>query len=422
MASHVHKAAWRLVLVANVEHLMSEGIPVTHRASSNLIRAADAKARQLSLLAGVATLDISPLPNSDRPCADLTNSRRQTMNRRTMPMLTRPIMTALVFAAACSVDAPSEPPMKTVSSAHPERQTASLGPGLTILQMTANDATRFAYKEDDRAVVIETRRGPETPPEYLASDDPPAAYATELSVFDRDGSAIYVRAETASSSEPEAEAPSVLRQHAEDVALAPQALRAAAVALAARGQAFAAEQRAVADVATTLDAATASSSADDVAIVSEELTTNSAAVAAAPASRKHAVALYHGELKKLGIRIGWHSSTRVAYYVNNQWTSIHDECNHGRCPGESGMSEVCHYVSAPRTTVRRITHCGTSENFSSIMTHNCNDDSHLQVITLRYDRPYSKVDGACHDKGANPDPDGCDPSTWNVAGNGGGSW
>jgi hypothetical protein len=317
---------------------------------------------------------------------------------------------ALLLTGACADEAPDSAEATTST---PNSQVATSAQGLTVLQLSRQETTRFVYKEGTRGVTIETRRGAPTPAEYLELDDAPPAFATEVHVLDRAASPIYVRAEA--SDEDDAPPPSDPTQHAEDVALAPQALRAAAAALPA-GE-FDGERTVLTNIAETLAEGLPAAAADK-AIVSAELVT--ADVEAAAASRKHAVALYKARLKKLGVTIGWHSATRVAYYVNNTWTSIHDECNHGRCPKDDGMSEVCHWVSAPRKTTRRTAHCSTTENFSSVWTHNCNDDSHLQVITLRYDRPYSSDDGSCHDKGANPDPDGCDPSTWNVASSG--SW
>jgi hypothetical protein len=314
---------------------------------------------------------------------------------------------ALLVAAACSND--------TTGTTETGSTQSEMAQGLTVFQTTAQLATRFSYKRGDSAVTIETRRGPDTPAEYLELDDAPAAYSTEVYVLDRSASPIYVRAEA--TGEDDVALPADLAQHAEDLELAPEALRAAAADLATRGSSFTDELNALTRTAALLTEEVPQAVTDKAA--SAELKTASVTAAA---SRRHAVALYKGELKKLGVRIGWHSSTRVAYYVNNTWTSIHDDPNHGRYPGEKGMSEVCHWVSAPRTTTRRTAHCTTSQRFDSIMTHNCNDDSHLQVITLRYDRNYSTEDGSCHDKGANPDPDGCDPSTWQVSGNGGGSW
>jgi hypothetical protein len=314
---------------------------------------------------------------------------------------------ALLLASACAGDVMSTP--STEQSAL-NSQLSSMAQGLTVLQKTAQQSARFVYKRGERAVTIETRRGPDTPAEYLDLDDPPPPFATEVYVLDRAGSPIYVRAEAADDA---LSSPADLLLHAEDLALAPEALRAAADELAASGSSFSTEQRALTESAAAL--ADGGPPADaDKAIVSAELVT--ADVSAAPDRLKHAVALYQAPLKKAGVRIGWHSATRVAYYVGTTWTAKHDECNHGRCPGADGMSEVCHWVSAPRTTARRTAHCSTTEDWKSHNTHNCNDDSHLQVITLRYDRPYSPADGSCHDTGVNPGPDGCDPSTsgWSV--------
>ena len=77
------------------------------------------------------------------------------------------------------------------------------------------------------------------------------------------------------------------------------------------------------------------------------------------------------------------------------------------------MTEDCSYTSGWRSGTTRARACTTKYNGSSLAkTHNCNDDSHLQVIDVRYNALHATDQGSCHDVWANPTPDGCDPSAW----------
>jgi hypothetical protein len=76
------------------------------------------------------------------------------------------------------------------------------------------------------------------------------------------------------------------------------------------------------------------------------------------------------------------------------------------------MSTVCSYTSGYRSGVPHAQVCSTGYGVTSTNSHNCNDDSHLEVIDVRHNKFYSTNNGSCHDVLANPGPDGCDPSTW----------
>jgi hypothetical protein len=265
-------------------------------------------------------------------------------------------------------------------------------------------------------VFVETQRGEETPQEYLDADPTAPRFGTDVKVRDRHGAIIYARyaGEQIDPEEEEAQehTPEQIEAHAQDVELAEEALFAAEQALANLGPDFADFREQVGEIGRIFETLIAEQMQfpEDTEIAAHEL--SPVTKAAASNAYKHGVWLWKAPLKKAGVTYGWHSATRIANYSGNKWVNVKDQCNHGRCPHGDGMKLDCSYVSGKRANSRIPGHCSTKNQWASVNTHNCNDDSHLQVINIRYNKSHATDKGSCKDKGPNPDPDGCDPKRW----------
>jgi hypothetical protein len=284
--------------------------------------------------------------------------------------------------------------------------------GLSIEDAEPGFHTRMAYRAGDRVVHIETRRAERTPAEYLAADPSLPEFGVDVRITDADGALIYARiAGDGTDFADDSVAPPADRLLRErDIVVARAGLEAVGTssALAAYGD----EVRTLGEVARAFDPhtiyATPAVAVDD--IVASELSGGVAAVAAAANQWKNRIALWKVHCCVPG---GWHSATRTDNYSKNgaYWSAQVDYCNHGRCPEGDGMAQNCSWTSGYRNDLARAQKCSTGQG-ESPYSHNCNDDSHLEVIDVRHNKYYSTNDGSCHDFGANPTPDGCDPSTW----------
>lgn len=288
----------------------------------------------------------------------------------------------------------------------------SLFQGLTVLGAGPDARATLAYRAGDRVIYLESRRQ-RTPPEVLARDATTPAFTTDLRVTDRDGSPIYVRLTGDDvdwlSDAPE---PRSLAGRARDIVVARQALAAVAdsttVGLPPEFEA----QRPVALEVVALfeamrDGASAPSAAGD-ALAASEL--RGAFTVSAAATYMHRVELWSKPCCAPGSR---HSAARVANWNGSAWVSTTDFCNHGTCPNVSPMTEDCSYTSGWRSGAARARECTTKYNgTSTVGYHNCNDDSHLEVIDVRHNALHATDQGSCHDILPNPTPDGCDPSVW----------
>ncbi|WP_394842973.1 hypothetical protein LZC95_38640 [Pendulispora brunnea] len=297
--------------------------------------------------------------------------------------------------------------------------------GLTVLQAESGNTVKIAYKKDDRLVYLQTRRGEATPEEYRNDDPTLPAFGTDLKITDRVGDTIYTRVAGTHSdfdteSSDDADESSVPKsdseQHAQDSEIVTEALQASMGAVEKLGKDFA-------DVGDVMSAAESvfqtpqddDATDDDGDIEATELSAAKGTLATADVSaakaqkKKHRIWLWKGKWIGSGT---WHSSTRIANYYKGKYHNQKDQCNHGRCPGEKRMSLDCKYLSGWRKSSRKTGHCATGYNPIAPFSHNCNDDSHLQTINIRYNKKHSPDNGSCHDFGTNPDPDGCDPSRW----------
>jgi hypothetical protein len=269
---------------------------------------------------------------------------------------------------------------------------------------------RLAYRSGDRVVHIETRRAERTPDAYLAMDPALPEYPVDVRITDTAGSLIYARIagdgeDFASDVAPAPADAEGAALHQEDVAVAREALASLthAGARSLGADAFDDELRTLREVEAAFAPKAALASVEDVA--QAEL----GVVAAAAGSYMHRVQLWKSRCCVPG---GWHSATRTDAWSGTYWSAQVDRCNHGRCPGGDSMTVDCSYTSGWRSGLPRAGVCSTSYNAVSIWGHNCNDDSHLSVIDVRHGWLHSTSGGSCSDGGANPDPDGCDPSSW----------
>ena len=285
--------------------------------------------------------------------------------------------------------------------------------GITVLEANPGLGAKVAYRASNRVVYVETRReSTPTPPELLAADTTLQPYSTDLKVTDRDGSLIYARitGDGADWIADAREQPRSLAGRALDLALARQALAALeSPSIAGLPAGFNEEQGAVRDALAAFDA----QSRAQPSTAANSLETSELAGAqgvSAAATYKHRVELWSMACCVPG---GRHSATRTSNWNGKAWVSTVDFCNHGTCPNKGGMTEDCSYTSGLRSGVARARMCTTAYNVTSFLWgHNCNDDSHLEVIDVRHNTLHATNKGSCSDVGANPTPDGCDPGVW----------
>jgi hypothetical protein len=95
-----------------------------------------------------------------------------------------------------------------------------------------------------------------------------------------------------------------------------------------------------------------------------------------------------------------HSATRYFRRVPSgsyQWVA--DRCNHGRCPGASGMWYQCAYRSVRNRAAHvHLEACGTwYDVFSRSGGHNCNDDTLLPYYAVKTNQHYPGNFAWCDD-------------------------
>ena len=322
------------------------------------------------------------------------------MNRMTISMLF-----ACLGVAACD------------ATTGPAVGPAPLAEGLTIQAQSA-EATRAAYREGERLVYIQTRKGEPLAAEYLAADPTLPAFGVDVRITDAQGEVIYARISGDGRDFAEDAPGAPWSDHTLDIPVARAgiaALSARTDASRAKGPLELAQARALTEVSDALVAGKATDGYEITYGPGEATSAPSEHDIVArpppdPPTYKQHIEVWQ---KSCCVPGGHHSGTRMDSSANGTtWNNRVDFCNHGTCPGGSGMSYVCGFTSDWREGKSYAQMCSTGYGVTSTYSHNCNDDSHLEVIDVRHDWVYSTDDGSCHDFGANPDPDGCNPSTW----------
>ncbi len=94
-----------------------------------------------------------------------------------------------------------------------------------------------------------------------------------------------------------------------------------------------------------------------------------------------------------------HSGTRSYCKVTSTGAQVgyYQRCNHGTCPGGTGMRCYCKGTWSNRTNdLKGNTNCSTYYNpLSTMGGHNCHDDTYLQFTNVRRDTRQSTSGGRC---------------------------
>ncbi len=137
----------------------------------------------------------------------------------------------------------------------------------------------------------------------------------------------------------------------------------------------------------------------------DELRMNSSAVSS---SDQHYIEIQKKSAFFIGNTFGEHSATLSKAISKSKTYQIWSACNHGSCPGTSGMSKKC-----SKTFSKRAGFCSSPPMCSTMYgffsgQHVCNDDSKIQYERIKNNANPSTSEGTCADSSLRINAPNCD--------------
>jgi hypothetical protein len=289
----------------------------------------------------------------------------------------------LILVAACAQDAPD-----------------TLDEGITVLH-AGDGALTVAYLRDDTPVYLEAVRGARSPRVYEGD----VTHEVDARLRTADGHVIWLQRAGDSfidpswSTEHDAQVSSDSNELLFDLA-------AEATAVLDRGIVAQAGEAMLSELGPELDALRAIGAAAPT--VYRELRERAYAdrhrdsevlANVSLGGGYYSIALYAGQINFL---VGYHSATRLQKWNGSAWATIYDFCNHGSCPSSSSLShrgylqyyESLEDLKSPWTAQSCAT---TYDVHSNSGTHNCHDDSRVQMANFVYSNSNTGYQAWCND-------------------------